>query len=157
MCSQLDANNGGSMGPGSKGLQVETGPQACTTQTTSTTHHEQKGHKEDSHQRGDSPSGPLQRAISEPNVSGSQEGWFSKTSSELEGLKQVHHTQEVQDGRGSSPEGPLAPRGLDGIDPPKGCLLLCDHGPTRSELLRFSWQGQIYEFQCLPFGLSSAP
>ena len=25
------------------------------------------------------------------------------------------------------------------------------------KLLRFSWQGQIYEFQCLPFGLSSAP
>ena len=25
------------------------------------------------------------------------------------------------------------------------------------KLLRFSWQGQMYEFQCLPFGLSSAP
>ena len=25
------------------------------------------------------------------------------------------------------------------------------------KLLWFSWQGQIYEFQCLPFGLSSAP
>ena len=25
------------------------------------------------------------------------------------------------------------------------------------KLLQFSWQGQIYEFQCLPFGLSSAP
>ena len=45
LCSQLDANNGGSMDPGgSKGLQVGTGPQACTTQATSTNHHEQKGH-----------------------------------------------------------------------------------------------------------------
>ena len=43
LCSQLDANNGGSMDPGSsKGLQVGTGPQACTTQATATTHHEQR-------------------------------------------------------------------------------------------------------------------
>ena len=95
------------MDPGSsKGLQVGTVPQACTTQATSTTHQEQKGHsphtdrdREDGHQRGDSPSGPLQWTISEPNISVSQEGWFSKTSGELENLKQVHHTQEVQDGR----------------------------------------------------------
>ena len=45
LCSQLDANNRGSVDPGSsEGLQVGTGPQACTTQTTSTTHHEHKGH-----------------------------------------------------------------------------------------------------------------
>ena len=25
------------------------------------------------------------------------------------------------------------------------------------KLLRFSWQGQVCEFQCLPSGLSSAP
>ena len=25
------------------------------------------------------------------------------------------------------------------------------------KLLRFSWQGQMYKFQCLPFGLRSAP
>ena len=142
MCSQLDANNGGYVDPGSsKGLQVGTGLQTCTTQATSTTHHEQKRHnphtdrdREHGHQRGDSPSGPLQRTISEPNVSGSQVGRFSKTSGELEGLKQVHHTQEVQDGRCSSPEEPLASRGLYGIDRPKRCLLLCDHGPTRLEI-----------------------
>jgi len=68
------------------------------------------------------------------NFSGSQEGWVSKTSGELEGHKQVHHMQEVQDGRGSSLEGPFVPRGLDGINRPKGRLLLCDHGPTRLEI-----------------------
>ena len=45
LCSQLDANNGRPVDPGSSnGLEVGTGPQACTTQTTSTTHHEHKGH-----------------------------------------------------------------------------------------------------------------
>ena len=40
---QLDANNGGPMGPGnSEGLQVGTRLQACSTQATSTTHHERK-------------------------------------------------------------------------------------------------------------------
>ncbi|XP_065182606.1 uncharacterized protein LOC135813438 [Sycon ciliatum] len=29
--------------------------------------------------------------------------------------------------------------------------------PQHRRLLRFSWEGQLYEFQCLPFGLSSAP
>ena len=29
--------------------------------------------------------------------------------------------------------------------------------PIHRKYLRFNWRGQIYEFQCLPFGLSSAP
>ena len=70
------------MDPGSsEGLKVGTGPQA-----TSTTHHEQNGHsphihrdREGGHQRSNSPSDPLQLIISEPNVSDSQEGRFSKT------------------------------------------------------------------------------
>ena len=67
LCSQLDANNGASMGPGSsEGLQVGTRLQACSAQATSTTDHEQKGHhpytdrdREVGHQRSDSSSGPL--------------------------------------------------------------------------------------------------
>ena len=42
--------------------------------------------------------------------------------------------QEVQDGRGSYLEGPLASRGLDSINRPKGCLLICEHGSTRLEI-----------------------
>ena len=137
------------MGPGSsEGLQVGTRLQACSAQATSTTHHEQKGHsphtdrdREVGHQRSDSSSGPLRRTISEPTVSRSQEGWLIKTGGELEGLKQVHHTQEVQDRRGSSLEGPLASRGLDGINRSKGCLLLCDHGSTRSEIAQVQLAG----------------
>ena len=99
MCSQLDANNRGPMDPGSsEGLKVGTRLQTCSTQATSATHHEQKGHsphtdrdREDGHQRSDSSGGPLRRTISELNVSSSQKGWFIKTSGELEGLKQVHH------------------------------------------------------------------
>ena len=79
LCSQLklDANNGGSMGFESiKVLQVGTRLQACSTQATSTTHHERKGlrphtnrDREDSHQRCTSFSGPLRRTIPEQNVS----------------------------------------------------------------------------------------
>ena len=38
-----------------------------------------------------------------------------QTCGELES-QQVHHTQEAQDGRGSSLEGHLVTRGLDGIN-----------------------------------------
>ena len=65
------------MGPGnSEGLQVGTRLHACSTQATSTTHHERKGHsphadrdREDGHQRSNSSSGPLRQTISEPTVS----------------------------------------------------------------------------------------
>ena len=29
--------------------------------------------------------------------------------------------------------------------------------PSRREYLRFAWEEKTYEFNCLPFGLSSAP
>ena len=76
--------------------------------------------REVGHQRSDSSSGPLCWKISEPNVSCSKKGWLIKTSGELQGLKQVHHTQQVQvqDERGSSLEGTLVSRGLDGINQP---------------------------------------
>lgn len=89
--------------------------------------------REDGHQRRDSPSGPFRWTISE-NVFGSQEWLFTKTSGYLVGLKQVHQTQKVQDETLSSLKEPLVSRGIDGINWPKGCLLLCEHSPRRLKI-----------------------
>ena len=62
-----------------------------------------------------------------------------------------------QDGRDQSSEEPNPERRLDGEARPQGCFLSVPIHPTHRKYLRFQWEEQAWEFQTLPFGLSSAP
>jgi len=64
----------------------------------------------------------------------------------------------LQNGRSACCEILITERGLydeAGLD---GCLLCNPHSPNLQEIPEgFVYQNRVYEFQCLPFGLSSAP
>ena len=46
---------------------------------------------------------------------------------------------------------------LTRVDLKETYILHCTDPPLTQEVLRFVWKGSAYEFNCLPFGLSSAP
>ena len=64
----------------------------------------------------------------------------------------------LQDGRNPSFEGYATGRGLDGEAGPERCTF-CTSPFIRTivEYLQTHWKGTRYQFNCLPFGLSSAP
>ena len=89
-----------------------------------------------------------------PNVSGAQKGRQAETCDKPEEAKPVSEDRALQDGRHSHAERPAKSRRLDGKDRPERCLL---HETHCSGGLKFKWKDQMYQFNCLPFGLSSAP
>ena len=133
-----------------KGYKLELHVQACSTQAASTMSPHTDRDREDGHQRSNSFSGPLRRTISEPNVSG-----LSRPVVNLNALNELithkkfkaHLLRDLL-----HPGNWMASINLEDT-------YLCDHGPTRSEIALVQWAGtaQMYDFQCLPFGLSSAP
>ena len=102
-----------------------------------------------------------EEAIEEIRPKEAQRGFFSnifvapKKDGKMRHLRALnqfvvtHHFGISHPMRSSSPERLADKGGLEGR------LLCYSHGPMASSFLRFSLQGQHYQFTCLPFGLSS--
>lgn len=72
--------------------------------------------------------------------------------------KQLPCEETLQDGRDSFTKQPGAARRLDGIHRFERCIYLSvTVAEEHRKYLRFQWENQLYEFLCLPFGLSSTP
>ena len=90
-------------------------------------------------------------------VCGPKEGRGHQTSCEPEGSQFSCPTGALQGGRHTPTEGHSTPRGLDDKGRSERRQFFNPSQPPRQEILRFRWQGKMYQFNCLPFGLSSAP
>jgi len=75
-----------------------------------------------------------------------------------EGIEQIHPTCPFQDGRDPVLEGALPPRVLhDQTGFERIAYFSIPIHTTHQRFLSFTWEGQSYQFTCLPFGFSSAP
>ena len=90
-------------------------------------------------------------------VCGPKEGRRHQTSCEPEGSQVSCPTGALPDGRHTHPEGHSTPRGLDDKGRSERRLFSIPVSSHDRKFLRFCWQGKMYQFNCLPFGLSSAP
>lgn len=95
-------------------------------------------------------------SVCESDFSGSKEEWVVSTSGEPEAIESLHQETAFQDGRCEHAEGPASKGRLDSIYQSQGCLSVMMAEEHR-KFLHFMWEGQTYQFQCLPFGLRSAP
>ena len=99
-----------------------------------------------------------QQGLPLPTVHCPKERWGYTSHYKPEKTKFICTDSPFQNGRYIYAERPPKNRRLDDQSGPEGRLL---HGTHRMlhhrRLLRFKWQGQTFQFNCLPFGLSSAP
>ena len=91
------------------------------------------------------------------NFLGRKEGWGAETGHKLKGSQSICEDRALQDGRSS-----LTPRSLQSQDwmvklDLKDAYLQIPIHPDHQHLLTFQWEQETYKFQCLPFGLSTAP
>ena len=86
---------------------------------------------------------------------GPQERWWTVTT--VINLKLLN-PRTLQDGNDSHVEGPTETPGLAGKSGAEGCISYNTHtSHTHKKYIRFNFQGKTYQFNCLPFSLSSAP
>ena len=95
----------------------------------------------------------MPRPISQSHISGTQESWFFLTSSQPEATEPVHGEVAFQDGEPRYDKRPAVMQQLDGLHRPERCILVWEDHRKYFHIL---WQRSMYEFHCLPFGLSSA-
>jgi len=86
-----------------------------------------------------------------------QEGRNSQACSKPEASQQIHFQETLQDRGHSHSQGADQGARLDDVSGSQRCISICSHPHDSQELLCFQWQGEMFEFQCLPFGLISAP
>ena len=84
-------------------------------------------------------------------------GGGTTTSDQSKGPESICLTGTFQNGGFTFTTRPTPTRGLDGEYEPKGCLPPNPHPFNHQHLLQFIWEEKHYKFQCLPFGLTSAP
>ena len=89
-----------------------------------------------------------------PDFSGRKKRWWPEACGKSEMPKSVYEGGTFQDGRPPSPSRPNSTRGLDDQ---KDAYLQVPIHPNHQKFLVFKWNNSFYQFQCLPFGLSTAP
>ena len=100
----------------------------------------------------------LSRRISEPNFPSSQGRWVLAPSNQSSGSQLTHCPAPLQNGGDQDSEGAYEKRRLANEAGSEGCpSFSANESGTHTHLLRFQWQNQTYQFDTLPFGLSSAP
>ena len=97
------------------------------------------------------------RGLSLQSVSSPQEEWSDETSHQPEAAQSVSGDTSLQDGGYLNPTGPPESWGLDGEGGSERCLFHHPSSSQHQQYLRFTVDGNCYQFACLPFGLSCAP
>lgn len=92
-----------------------------------------------------------------PNQFVPKEGWVTKARGKPKTTKHLCGEEPLQDGRSPYAQGGTQEGRLDGLNTSERRVLISSGGSAHRKFLRFLWKGLTYEFQCLPFGLSSAP
>ena len=81
----------------------------------------------------------------------------TETSDKPESSEQFCSHRAFQDGGNPYLEGPSQSGGLVGKSGSEGRIFCDPNHKSHHKYLRFMYRGKYYQFQCLPFGLSSAP
>ena len=89
------------------------------------------------------------------DISSTKEGWPDETGSEPPSSQPVPPLPTLQYGGNPRSKGSPSAGRLDEQDRSQRCVIPIDM--EYRKYLRFRWQGQAYEFTCLPFGLATAP
>jgi len=84
----------------------------------------------------------LCESIPQPDISGSQERWFSEVGDQPETSESVYPPTALQDGEFGIGQRPAEGRGLDGLNRSKGCLPLGDDMGRPPEILEIHMAGQ---------------
>ena len=88
------------------------------------------------------------------SIPGTQKRRRAETSDKSQALKPVPPGRTLHDGRDTYPKGHCKARRLARESRPEGCLLHHPNPPIPQGVSKVQTQ---YQFNCLPFGLSSAP
>ena len=95
--------------------------------------------------------------LCQPNVPSAKRRRIMETNHRPPGIEPVHHTPSFQDGRNQDTERPDPKERLDGQVGYEDAYLSVPIHPAHQHYLCFQWQGELWKFQSLPFGLRSAP
>ena len=117
--------------------------------------HDPGGGREPVQETSNKSSSSTEGSVFEPDFLGPKEKWLPMSGSQPEATQLSADEEEIQDGRSEDDQGPDEKGRLD-IDL-KDAYLSVPICSNHRQYLRFQWKEVIYEFQCLPFGLSSAP
>lgn len=108
-------------------------------------------------QRGNKGRQPMPQPVCQQDICGPEEGWFLQTGCQLEAIKSVHGDHTLQDGELAMLKDLLQPGDWMATIDLKDAYLSVTIREQHRKYLCFVWNDQLYEFQCLPFGLCSAP
>ena len=90
------------------------------------------------------------------DFSGGKKGRGTEASDKPEEPQYLCTSGPLQNGGSAHPFRPHPSLGLDNKNGLEGCLLSGTNPPAVPTTL-FQWNGKVYQFQCLPFGLTSVP
>ena len=96
------------------------------------------------------------RVLFQP-VPGPKEGWRSETSDKAKRTELLYSDSTLQNGRNPYIEGLSQSGGLFSQCGSEGCVFRNPNQPVSPPVPEVQFQAKCYRFQCLPFGLSSAP
>ena len=92
-----------------------------------------------------------------PNVSSPKEGRQEEACNQPQTTQPVGENRAFQNGKHSHAQRPAKHRRLDGQDRLEGSVLHGPYGQGGQRIPPLSVERKAYQFNCLPFGLSSAP
>ena len=87
----------------------------------------------------------------------SQKRGREETNNQFKWSKYICGEGAFQNGELPYDKGHPKTRRLDDKGRPEGCLLHDSTATSQKQLVQFQWQGETYQFNSLPFGLTSAP
>ena len=99
----------------------------------------------------------IQQGIPIPTILSPKEGRRHETHYQPEGSEYLCRDSPLQDGGYPYVKGHPKPGDWMTKVDLKDAYFMIPMASHHKRLLRFPWQGQTYKFNCLPFGLSSAP
>ena len=100
---------------------------------------------------------PTSGRVSLHPVSGAKERWRPETGDKFEKVKLFDKCPTFQDGRHSHTQKPSPKGRLASKDRPEDAYFSVLISKEQRKLLCFQFKDRFYQFNCLPFGLASAP
>ena len=95
--------------------------------------------------------------IFEQYIYGEKEGWGQQTCDQLEGVKPIYSFLTFQNGEFTVAENFLAKKRVHVQTIPQGHIFMCPLSQDDRKRVMLRWEGALYQFLCLSFGLPAAP